>query len=366
MIPYGRQTVDEDDIQSVLQVLKGDFLTQGPAVAEFEKALCDYTGAKFAVAVSSGTTALHLAYLAAGIGEDDELITTPNTFVATSNMMIICGAKPVFCDIRLDTYNIDEEKTEALISPKTKAIAAVDFAGQPCEWRRLREIADKHNLILIDDAAHSLGANYKGVKAGKLADLSTLSFHPVKSITTGEGGAILTDDEAMYKKMKSLRSHGVAKNEKGFNVMTEMGFNYRLTDFQCVLGASQMKKLDSFVQKRRALVEIYKKELSNVDGIILPTEIEGNFSSWHIFVIRVKNPDKRYALHEYLKTKDIQSNFHYPCVYGHPYYRQNGYAGTTLPNADLYEKTSLTIPLYPTLREADVRGICDSIKSFFQ
>lgn len=366
MIPYGRQSIDEDDMQAVLKVLKGDFLTQGPAVAEFEKALCDHTGAKFAVTVSNGTAALHLAYLAAGIGEGDEVITTPNTFVATSNMLILCGAKPVFCDIRLDTYNIDEEKIEALITPKTKAIVAVDFAGQPCEWNRLREISDKHNLILIDDAAHALGANYKVAKAGTLADLSTLSFHPVKSITTGEGGAILTDNEAMHKKMKSQRSHGVAKNEQGFNVMTEMGFNYRITDFQCALGASQLKKLDSFVQKRRALVEIYKKELSNVEQIILPSEVEGNFSSWHIFVIRVNDADKRYALHEFLKAKGIGSNFHYPCVYGHPYYRQHGFADIALPNADLYEKTSLTIPLYPNLSETEVLSVCEAIKSFFK
>lgn len=365
MIPYGRQTIDENDIQAVVSVLKGDFLTQGNAVSDFEKSLCDYTGSKFAVAVSNGTTALHLAYLAAGIKSGDEVITTPNTFVATTNMMIICGAKPVFCDIRLDTYNIDEEKIEALITPKTKAIVAVDFAGHPCEWNRLHEIAKKHNLILIDDAAHSLGASYKGAKAGTLANLSTLSFHPVKSITTGEGGAILTDDEAMCKKLKSLRSHGVSKNEKGFNVMTEMGFNYRITDFQCALGTSQMKRLNDFVSKRKLLVELYKKELSNVDGIILPTEIDGNISSLHIFVIRVKDPEKRYALHEFLKTKEIQSNFHYPCVYGHPYYRQNGYADTSLPNADLYEKTSLTIPLYPTLTEDEVLRVCEAIRTFF-
>ncbi len=366
MIPYGRQSIDESDIQAVVSVLKGDFLTQGPSVSEFEKALCDFTGSKFAVAVSNGTTALHLAYLAAGISQGDELITTPNTFVATANMMILCGAKPVFCDIRLDTYNIDEEKIEALITPKTKAIVAVDFAGQPCEWNRLHEIAQKHNLILIDDAAHSLGATYKGRKSGTLANLSTLSFHPVKSITTGEGGAVLTDNEDMYKKLKSMRSHGVAKNEKGFNVMTEMGFNYRITDIQCALGNSQLKRLNEFIAKRRKLVEIYKKELANVDGIILPNELDGNLSSWHIFVIRVKDPNKRYALHEFLKTKEIQSNFHYPTVYGHPYYRQNGYANTALPSADTYEKTSLTIPLYFDLKEEEVTLICDSIKLFMK
>ncbi len=366
MIPYGRQTIDEDDIQAVVSVLKGNFLTQGSAVSDFEKDLCDYTGSKFAVAVSNGTTALHLAYLAAGISVGDEIITTPNTFVATTNMMILCGAKAVFCDIRLDTYNIDEEKIEALITPKTKAIVAVDFAGQPCEWQRLSAIAKKHNLVLIDDAAHSLGASQNGQKAGSFADLSTLSFHPVKSITTGEGGAVLTDDETMFKKLKSLRSHGVAKNEKGFNVMTEMGFNYRITDFQCALGTSQMKKLDNFIVKRKTLVEIYKKELSNVDGIILPTEIKGNISSWHIFVIRVKDADKRCALHDFLKTKEIQSNFHYPCVYRHPYYRENGYAETSLPNADLYEKTQLTIPLFPGLKESELVEICNAIKSFFK
>lgn len=366
MIPYGHQSIDDEDIQAVVSILKGDFLTQGPAVAAFEKALCEYTGTKFAVSVSNGTVALSAAYGAANIGQGDEVITTPNTFVATSNMLLNLGARPVFCDIRMDTYNIDEEQIEALVTSKTKAIVAVDFAGHPCNWARLREIAIKHNLLLIDDAAHSLGATQNAKKCGTFGDLSTLSFHPVKSITTGEGGAILTDNEKYYEKLKKIRSHGVSKNENGMNVMTEMGNNYRLTDFQAALGSSQLKKLDNFLSKRRKIVEFYMQNLAENPHIVLPTELPGNFSAWHLFVVRTKDAEKRQELYNFLKSREIYCNFHYPTVYGHPFYRQNGFANTTLPNADLYEKTCLTLPLFPDLKDEEVKFVCDSINYFFQ
>src|SRR3989339_482052 len=252
-IPGGHQNIGHSDIKAVEGVLKSDWLTQGPNVAAFESNLAKYCGAKYAVAVSNGTAALHLAYLAAGIGPGDEVITTPNTFVATSNMILAVGAKPVFADIRLDTYNIEDLQIEGLISPKTKAISVVHFAGCPAAMSAILKIAKEHNLVVIEDAAHALGAVYKNKKIGPLGDLATLSFHPVKTITTGEGGAILTNNVERYKKMLTLRSHGIHKDERGFNVMTEFGYNYRITDFQSALGSSQLKRSSGFLAKRRKI-----------------------------------------------------------------------------------------------------------------
>src|SRR3989338_338438 len=228
-IPYGRQKIDDNDIKAVVKVLRSDWLTQGPSVKQFEKSLAKYCGAKFAVAVSNCTAALHLAYLAADLNAGDEVITTPNTFVATSNMLVAVGAKPVFCDIRLDNYNLDETKIEELITPRTKAIVPVHFAGHPCEMDKILGLARKHNLLVIEDACHALGASYKNKRVGCIGDMSVFSFHPVKSITTGEGGAILTDNPEFYKKLAHLRTHGITKDKNGFNVMTALRYNYRIT-----------------------------------------------------------------------------------------------------------------------------------------
>lgn len=365
MIPYGRQSISEEDIQAVVDVLKSDWLTQGPKIAEFEEALCKATNAQFAVACSNGTTALHLAFLAAGLKEGDEVITTPNTFVATSNMLLACGVKPVFCDIRLDTYNLDEGKVEALITPKTKAIVTVDFAGQSCDYTVLSEIAKKHGLLLIADAAHALGGEFEGKKIGELADMTLLSFHPVKSITTGEGGAIVTSNKDWADSMRRMRSHGVHKNEQGMNVMTVFGYNYRITDLQAALGTSQLKRLKSFNAHRREVVKWYAEELGTLEDIILPIEKENVKSAWHLYVIRVKDASKRQDLYEHLKKADIQANFHYPAVYNNPYYRNLGFKDQ-LSNMDLYEETCLTLPCHQQLSREEVKFISDSIKSFFQ
>jgi len=357
MIPYGRQSIDKKDIVAVSAVLKSDWLTQGPKVLEFEKALAKYCGAKFAVAVSSGTAALHLAYSVAGISEGDEVITTPNTFVATTNMLLVVGAKPVFCDIRLDTYNLDENEIEKLITKKTKAIVPVHFAGQPCEMDVILKIAKKHKLLVIEDACHALGAKYKNKKIGSIGDLTIFSFHPVKSITTGEGGAVLTNNKNFYKKLIHLRSHGVVKDKKGFNVMTALGYNYRLTDIQAALGISQLKKLDKFIQKRHQAVELYKKYLGGNETIILPKELPENRSAWHIYVTRVKNKKERMPLYNFLKKNDIGVNFHYPPVYSQPYYRENGYENIFLPNTELYNETAITIPLYSQLSIEESRCV---------
>jgi len=367
MIPYGHQKIDRNDIKEVIKVLKSDWLTQGPKVLEFEKALAKYGGAKYAVAVSSGTAALHLAYLVAGLQKGDEAITTPNTFVATSNMMLAVGAKPVFCDIRLDTYNIDEAKIEKLIIARTKAIVPVHFAGQPCEMEKIKKIAKKYKLAVIEDACHALGAKYKGKKIGgcQYSDMAVFSFHPVKSITTGEGGAILTNNRKYYEKLLSLRSHGIHKDEKGKNVMTELGYNYRMTDIQASLGVSQLKKLDGFVKARRQVIEWYKKELGSIKEIILPREVKGSFSDWHIYVIRTKDKNHRDSLVEYLKKNGVGVNFHYPAVYSHPFYREHGFKNIKLENEEEYQGSCITIPCYPQLKKNEVEYISKVIKKYF-
>jgi len=365
MIPYGKQSIDKKDIKAVAETTAAPFLTQGPKVAEFENALAKYCGVKYAVAVSNGTAALHIAYLAAGLKSGDEAITTPNTFVATTNMLLAVGTKPVFCDTKNDTYNIDETKIEKLITEKTKAIIPVHFAGHPCEMDKIMETAKRRKLIVIEDACHALGAEYKNRKIGGMSDMTVFSFHPVKSITTGEGGAVLTDSEIFYKKLLSLRSHGIHKDENGFNVMTEMGYNYRLTDIQAALGISQLKKLDKFVKARHKIVAWYKKYFADNQNIILPEEKPENYSAWHLYVIRTKKKEDRMPLYNFLKKGDIGVNFHYPAVYSHPYYRQNGYQSVSCPCADLYSDTAISLPIYPELCEKDVKYVAKTINSFF-
>jgi UDP-4-amino-4,6-dideoxy-N-acetyl-beta-L-altrosamine transaminase len=367
MIPYGHQKIEQDDIDEVIKVLKSDWLTQGPKVIAFEKALADYCGAKYAVVCTNGTSALHLAYLAADFSDRDEVITTPNTFVATSNMLLAVGAKPVFCDIRLDTYNIDEKKIEELITSKTKAIVPVHFAGQPCEMEKIKKIAGKNNLLVIEDACHALGAKYKNSKIGscKYSDMTVFSFHPVKPITTGEGGAVLTNNEKYYKKLLLLRSHGIKKDKQGRNAMTELGYNYRMTDIQAALGISQLKKVDNFIKKRRQIVKQYEEELKGVNGIVLPKELSNNYSGWHIYVIRIKDFKKRDELAVYLKKNGIGVNFHYPAVYSHPYYIENGYKNIKLKNMEEYQNSCVTLPCHQQLIKSEVEYMANTIKEYF-
>ena len=367
MIPYGRQFIDQKDIDAVNRALRSDWLTQGPMVLEFEKALARYCGAKYAVVCANGTAALHLAYLAAGLKKDDEIITTPNTFAATSNMLLVVGAKPVFCDIRMDTYNLDEDEIEELITGKTKAIVPVHFAGQPCEMQKIKEIARKHKLLIIEDACHALGSKYKDSKigSGRFSDLAVFSFHPVKPITTGEGGAVVTNNKKYYERLILLRSHGIYKDKKGKNVMVELGYNYRLTDIQAALGVSQLKKLNRFIKQRRQVVGWYGEALKNIKEIILPTEVSGNYSGWHIYVIRVTNKKTRDSLMAFLKENGIGVNFHYPAVYSHPYYRKNGYKKIKLANEEEYSQTCITLPCHPQLTRKDIEYIADKIKGYF-
>jgi UDP-4-amino-4,6-dideoxy-N-acetyl-beta-L-altrosamine transaminase len=366
MISYSRQFIDKGDMKAVSNVLKSKWLTQGPKVLEFEKILANYCGVKYAVAVSNGTAALHLAYLAAGLGKGDEAITSPNTFVATTNMLLAVGARPVFCDIRLDSYNLDEKKIEKLINSKTKVIVPVDFAGQPCELEEIKKIAKKKKLIVIEDACHALGGKYRGKKIGSLADMTIFSFHPVKAITTGEGGAILTNNKKYYEKLILMRSHGVYKNSQRKNVMKELGYNYRLTDIQAALGISQMKKIGSFIKKRRQIAVWYREELSGINEIILPVELPENYSGWHLYVIRTRKPTSRDRLAKYLSQRGIGVNFHYPAVYSHPYYQKAGYQNFKLANMEEYQKTCLVLPCHQQLKRGQIKYIAELIKDFFK
>jgi len=360
MIPYSRQSINQDDIDAVTAILRGDWLTQGPSVLAFEQALATFSGAKFAVAVPNGTAALYLAYGALGLTEGDEIITTPNTFVATSNMALALGARPVFCDIRPDTRNIDETKIEALITARTKAIVPVHFAGHPADMDAILAIAKKHKLFVVEDACHAIGAQYRDKKIGSLSDMAVFSFHPVKPITTGEGGAILTNSDEFYKKMLILRTHGITKDPqktesvgKWFYEMVELGFNNRITDIQCALGLSQLKRLHQFQAKREAVADYYFEQLKNESRIVLPVRLPDIKHSWHLFAIEVKNTEKRRAVFDHLQKNGIGVQVHYIPVHYQPYYRKLGYGKQSFPNTEKYYAGAISLPIYPDLTRAD-------------
>lgn len=372
-LSYGRQCIDEKDIESVIEVLKSDYLTTGPKVKEFEEKVAKYLGVKYAVAVSNGTAALHTACFAAGIKKGDEVLVSALTFAASSNCVLYCGGKPVFVDVDPKTYNIDVNKIEEKITERTKAIIAVDFAGQSVDIDKIRKIADKYNLILIEDGAHALGAEYKGKKVGTYADMTEFSFHPVKPVTTGEGGIIVTNSKDYYEKMILFRSHGITRNK---DLMTEsqgpwyyeqieLGYNYRITDIQCALGISQLDKIDDFLNKRRNIVKKYNSEFSKIKEINIPFEDKFSNSGWHIYVI-VLNLDKlkvsRKEIFEALQAENIGVNVHYLPVYLHPYYKNLGYKkGECMVAEDLYERM-LTLPLFPSMTDKDVEDVINAVK----
>ncbi len=368
MIPYGRQTIEEDDIQAVVDVLRSDYLTTGPKIAEFEKMVADYVGAKYAVAISNGTSALHAACFAAGIQPGDEVITTPLTFAASANCVLYCGGTPVFADVDPKTYNIDPEDIRRKITDKTKAIIAVHLAGQPCDMDEIHKIAKEHDLLVIEDGAHALGSVYKGKKVGTLSDMTTFSFHPVKPITTGEGGMIVTDNEEFYQKMMLFRSHGITRDE---NLMTrndgpwfyqqlDLGYNYRITDIQCALGCSQMKKLDRFLARRKEIVARYNEAFADCENIITPYQLPETESGWHLYIVQVKNCDRR-KVFEALREQGIAVNVHYIPVYMHPYYQEHGYKDVHCKNAEEIYSHIITLPLYPALTEEQQKFVIEKI-----
>ena len=370
MIPYGKQTIEQDDIQAVVDVLKSDFLTTGPKIAEFEQTVADYVGAKYAVAISNGTSALHAACFAAGIGPGDEVITTPLTFAASANCVLYCGGTPVFADVDPKTYNIDPEDIRRKITDRTKAIIAVHLAGQPCDMDAIHSIAREHGLIVIEDGAHALGSVYKGKKVGSMSDMTTFSFHPVKPITTGEGGMIVTDNEEFYKKMVLFRSHGITRDDSmmtrndgpWFYQQFDLGYNYRITDIQCALGCSQMKKLDRFLARRKEIVARYNEAFADCDNIITPYQLSDTESGWHLYIVQVKKCDRRQVF-ENMREKGIGVNVHYIPVYMHPYYQEHGYENVHCANADEIYSHIISLPLYPGLTSEQQDYVIDTLKS---
>ena len=373
-IYYGRQFIDTDDIEAVVETLKSDYITCGPKVEELEQKLCEITEAKYAVVVSNGTAALHLAAMAAGIKEGDEVIVSSITFAASSNCVLYCGATPVFADIDPYTYNIDPESIKKLITPKTKAVVAVDFTGQAVKLNEIREICKEHNLILIEDAAHSLGTYYEGQAVGSIADMTTFSFHPVKTITAGEGGAITTNDEELYKKLRLLRTHGITRDseemvnptgEIWYQEQVTLGYNYRLTDFQAALLISQLKKLPAFSMRRKEIVEKYDDAFVMMPELRIQREILESNTTRHLYVIRIV-PDKlnctRKEFFDALYAENTRPQVHYLPVYWHSYYQKLGYEKGLCPNAEAYYEEAMSIPLYFSMSDKDVEDVIKAVK----
>lgn len=370
MIPYARQLIEEDDIEAVAAVLRSDWVTQGPKVEEFEQALAKRVGAKHVVTFSHGTAALMGSYFAAGIKLGDEFITTPLTFCATSNAGLWFGAKPVFVDIEEDTGNIDPVAAEVAITPKTKAIVAVDYGGHPADMNRLREIAKKRGLVLIEDAMHALGATLDGKPVGSLADFTTFSFHPVKPLCMGEGGAVATDSDEYARALRAFRLHGVVKD--GFKhpspgawyyEMQSLGLNGKLTDIQCALGVSQLRKLERFLSAREAVARRYDEAFTDLP-LRLPVTRAGVRHGWHLYGVRLTGEwaSRRDEVFAKLREAGIGVQVHYIPVYFHPYYEELGYRKGICPKAEDYFRSQISLPLHPSLTEADQTKVIETIR----
>lgn len=372
---YGHQWIDESDIEAVVGVLKSDYLTCGPAVEKMEERLAEYTGVKYAVAVSSGTAALHCACIAAGIGPGDEVITTPLTFAASANCVLYCGGKPVFADINPNTYNIDPISIEQHITKNTKAVIAVDFTGQAVQSDEIRAICDKYHLVYIEDAAHSIGTEYNGQRVGNLADMTCFSFHPVKTITGGEGGAVLTNNEELYKKIVLAHTHGITHDlelmedapHEGpwYYEQISLGYNYRITDFQAALITSQMKKIDFFKKRRQEIVRMYDEAFSSVEELILQQEIEESDTCRHLYIIQLNSEKLTCTRREFfdaMSAENVQCQIHYVPVYWFTYYKHLGYDKGLCPNAEKVYNGIMSIPLYPQMSDEDVYDVIAAVK----
>jgi len=361
MIPYGRQWIDADDERAVLEVLRSDWLTTGPKVDEFEQVICAFTDAKYGVAVSSGTAALHAAMFALGLRPGDEVIVPPMTFAATVNAVLYLGATPVFADVDPDTLLLDPVQAEEKITSRTRAILGVDYAGQPCDWEALRTLADRNGLALVADSCHSLGAELNGRKVGNLADMTVLSFHPVKHVATGEGGMVLTDRADYAVRCRLLRNHGITtdarQREKAGSwsyEMVELGFNYRITDIQCALGGSQVRKLPKFLERRRAIAARYDAAFAG--SRVRPLALrKGARHAYHLYVVRV---EERRRVYEAMRSAGVGTQVHYVPVHLHPYYRrQLGTGPGMAPAAEAAYEQILSIPMFPALTDLEVETV---------
>ena len=386
-IPYARQSIDDDDVAAVAAALRGDWLTQGPTVAAFETAVAARLGVKHAVAVATGTAALHCACEAVGVGPGDEIVTTPITFAASGNAALYLGGRVRFADIKPDTYCLDPAKLEAAITPKTKAIVAVDFTGQPCDMDEINRIAARRGIAVIVDAAHSLGATYKGRAAGSLARISALSFHAVKHIALGEGGMTLTDDDGLAARMRLFRTHGITRDASRlgsagvvepadvgksaeppawYYEMQALGFNYRITDVQCALGLSQLKKLDRFLERRRAIATRYDEAFGNSPHIVVPHQEKDRTNAWHLYVLRLRlgaMEKSRRQVFDELRAQGIGVNVHYIPLHLQPYYRDAfGYRRGDFPEAEAFYASALTIPLFPGMSDGDMERVIAAVQ----
>ncbi len=380
IIPYGRQNITQDDIQAVVEALTSDFLTQGPKIAEFEDAFAMYCGAAHCVMVANGTAALHLAAMALGVKQGDRVITTPITFVASANGFRYCGAEITFCDIDPHTFLLDLDKLEQILSksPKGtyKGVVPVDFAGYPIHAERLRQIADKYGLWIVEDACHSPGGWFTDSKGnknscgnGRYSDMTVFSFHPVKHIATGEGGALTTNNKDLYHKLNLYRTHGITKdvtllheNQGGwYHEMQDLGYNYRITDFQAALGLSQLKRLDWSLEQRNKIAKRYDEAFADEKNIITPATEKNYYHAYHLYVIQT--PDRK-GLYNYLHANNVMAQVHYVPVHLMPYYAQFGWKKGDMPIAENYYEHCLSLPMYPTLTEGEQDYVIEKVKGF--
>lgn len=370
-LPYARHTVEPDDIHAVVTALRSDWLTTGPLVPAFERAVGSAVGAAHAVAVSSGTAALHAAVFAAAIGAGDEVVTSPLTFVASANAILYRGGVPVFADVRSDTLTLDPAEVEAKLTGRTRAVLPVDFAGQPCDLDEIIDVARTKGLTVIEDAAHALGAEYRGRRVGAIADVTTFSFHPAKLITTGEGGMITTNREDFAVSLRRFRNHGFesdfrerAASGGAFSPMIDLGCNYRLTDLQCALGLSQLGRLDRFLERREQIAQRYLKELEGLPGLGLPAVAPHMRHAWHIFPVLLEldrlTADRNTILAA-LRAENIGAAVHYVPAYWHPYYRALGYQRGLCPRAEAAFERIMTLPLFPAMTGQDVEDVVTAV-----
>jgi len=372
LLPYGHQSIGEDDIQAVVEVLRSDWLTTGPKVAEFEEAFAAEVGAKFAVSFSSGTAALHGAACAAGLGPGDEAITSPLTFAATANCVLYQGAEPVFADVCPDTLNLDPDQCAARITPKTRAVLPVDYAGHPADLDAVLQVAGQHGLTVIEDACHALGAAYKGRRTGGVAHMTVFSFHPVKHVATGEGGMVTTNHQEFAEKLRRFRNHGISTDARQRQTagqwhyeMVDLGFNYRLTDIACALGLSQLKKLKSNLARRREIADRYTAAFRQIPGVIPPTVRREVNPAWHLYPIRLNqerlSADRAQIFHA-LRAENIGVNVHYIPVHLHPYYRDRlGYKGGEYPVAERAYEQLISLPMFHGMTDQDVEDVVQAL-----